>query len=88
MVRTAFGAEDPSGVQRLLVPFLRPFMKTPTRGATTSIYVASAPDLEQVTGRYFASSKPRSSAARSYDEVAAARLWQVSADLTGQATAA
>lgn len=88
VVRTAFGAEDPSGVQRLLVPFLRPFMKTPTRGATTSIYVASAPDLEQVTGRYFASSKPRSSAARSYDEVAAARLWQVSADLTGQATAA
>ena len=88
VVRTAFGAEDPSGVQRLLVPFLRPFMKTPTRGATTSIYLASAPDLEQVTGRYFASSKPRSSAARSYDEVAAARLWQVSADLTGQATAA
>ena len=28
------------------------------------------------------------SAARSYDEAAAARLWQVSADLTGQATAA
>jgi retinol dehydrogenase 14 len=88
VVRTAFGAEDPSGVQRLLVPFLRPFMKTPARGATTSIHLASAPDLEQVTGRYFASSKPRSSAARSYDEAAAARLWQVSADLTGQATAA
>lgn len=88
VVRTAFGAEDPSGVQRLLVPSLRPFMKSPTRGATTSIHVASAPDLEQVTGRYFASSKPRSSAARSYDEATAARLWQVSADLTGQATAA
>ena len=88
VVRTAFGAEDPSGVQRLLVPFLRPFMKTPTRGATTSIHLASAPDLQQVTGRYFASSKPRSSAARSYNEVTAARLWQVSADLTGQATAA
>jgi retinol dehydrogenase 14 len=88
VVHTAFGAEDPSGIQRLLVPFLRPFMKTPARGATTSIHLASAPDLEQVTGRYFASSKPRSSAVRSYDEAAAARLWQVSADLTGQATAA
>jgi hypothetical protein len=30
----------------------------------------------------------RSSAARGYDEAAAARLWPVSADLTGQATAA
>jgi retinol dehydrogenase 14 len=88
VVHTAFGAEDPSSVQHLLVPFLRPFMKSPARGATTSIHVASAPDLEQVTGRYFASSKPRSSADRSYDEAAAARLWQVSAELTGQATAA
>src|SRR3984885_3418868 len=44
VVHTAFGAEDPSGVQRLLVPFLRPLMKTPARGATTSIHLASAPD--------------------------------------------
>jgi len=44
--------------------------------------------VPKVTGRYFASSKPRSSAARSYDEAAVARLWQVSADLTGQVTAA
>ena len=81
VVRTAFGAEDPGGVQRLFTPFMRPFMKTPARGAATSIYLASAPDLEQVTGRYFASSKPRRSSKRSYDQAAAARLWQVSADL-------
>ena len=47
----------PRGIQRLLVPFLRPFMKTPAQGAATSIHVASAPELEQVTGRYFANSK-------------------------------
>jgi retinol dehydrogenase 14 len=61
---------------------MRPLMKTPAQGAATSIYLASAPGLEQVSGRYFASSKPRKSAKRSYDETAAARLWQVSADLT------
>ena len=88
VVRTSFGAEDPGGVQRMFVPFMRPFMKAPARGAATSIHLASAPDLEQVTGRYFAGSKPRRSSTRSYDEAAAARLWQVSADLTGQATAA
>jgi NAD(P)-dependent dehydrogenase (short-subunit alcohol dehydrogenase family) len=83
VVRTAFGAEDPGGVQRLFVPFLRPFMKTPAQGAATSIHLAAAPELAQVTGRYFANSKPKRSATRSYDEAAAARLWQVSADLVG-----
>ena len=87
LVNTAFGAEDPARAQRLLVPFLRPFMKTPTRGAATSIHVASAPDLEQVTGRYFANRNPKSSAKPSYDEATAARLWQLSADLVGLATA-
>jgi retinol dehydrogenase 14 len=83
VVRTSFGAGDPGAVQRLFVPFMRPFMKTPAQGAATSIHVASAPDLEQVTGRYFANSKPKRSSKRSYDGVAAARLWQVSANLVG-----
>ena len=61
VVNTSFGAEDPAGVQRLLVPFLRPFMKSPAQGAATSIHVASAPELERVTGRYFANGKPKRS---------------------------
>ncbi|MEO3859295.1 SDR family oxidoreductase [Acrocarpospora sp. B8E8] len=85
VVRTSFGAEDPSGIQRWLVPYMWPFMKTPAQGAATSIHVASAPDLQHVTGRYFANSKPKRSAKHSYDEAAAAQLWQVSADLVGLA---
>jgi len=83
VVSTAFGAEDPALVQRLVVPFMRPFMKSPSRGAATSIQVASDPDLERVTGCYFANGKPTRSSKRSHDEAAAARLWQVSADLVG-----
>jgi retinol dehydrogenase 14 len=83
VVNTSFGAEDPSGVQRMFVPFMRPFMKTPAQGAATSIHLASAPELEQVTGRYFVNSKPKKSSKHSYDEATAARLWQVSADLIG-----
>jgi retinol dehydrogenase 14 len=81
MVSTSFGAEDPATVQRLLVPMLRYFMKTPAQGAATSIHVASAPDLERVTGRYFTNSKPKKSSPRSYDQAVAARLWQISIDL-------
>ncbi len=83
VVRTSFGADDPGTVQRLLTPFMRPFMKAAAQGAATSVHLASAPDLERVTGRYFANSKPRKSSKRSYDQAAAARLWQVSSDLTG-----
>lgn len=83
VVNTAFGAEDPGRTQRLLVPLLRPFMKSPARGAATSIHVASSPDLVGVSGRYFANSRPKRSSQRSYDEAVAARLWQVSVELTG-----
>jgi len=83
VVSTSFGAEDPRGIQRLIIPFARPFLKTPAQGAATSIHLASAPDLEHVTGHYFVKSKPKRSAKRSYDEAAAARLWQVSTDLVG-----
>jgi retinol dehydrogenase-14 len=83
VVRTSFGAEDPGGVQRLFTPFMRPFMKSPAQGAATLIHVASAPDLEKVTGLYFVNNKPKRSSKQSYDENIAARLWQVSADLVG-----
>jgi retinol dehydrogenase 14 len=83
VVRTSFGAEEPGLIQRLLVPFARPFLKTPAQGAATSIHLASAPELEPVTGRYFTNHKLQRSSPRSYDEAVAARLWQVSAALVG-----
>jgi NAD(P)-dependent dehydrogenase (short-subunit alcohol dehydrogenase family) len=83
VVRTAFGAEDPGSIRRLLVPLARRFMKSPEQGAVTSIYLASAPELRDVSGQYFANRMPKRSSKRSYDEAAAARLWQVSADLVG-----
>ena len=83
VVSTSFGAEDPATVQRVLIPFLRRFMKTPAEGAATSIYLASAPALEQVSGCYFADGEPKTSSKLSYDQATAAWLWQVSADLVG-----
>lgn len=78
VVRTAFAAEDPSPGMRLMLPLVRPFMKTPAQGAATSIHLASAPEVEGVTGQYFANSRPKRSSAASYDVATAARLWEVS----------
>jgi retinol dehydrogenase-14 len=88
LVNTAFGAADPGRAQRLLVPALRPFMQSPPQGAATSIHLASATDLDQTTGRYFAKSKSTRSSKRSYDLAVAARLWDVSAELVGLTTPA
>ena len=82
VVRSGFGAEDPGRIQRLITPFMR-FLKSPEQGARTSIHLASSPEVEGVTGQFFADSKPRRSSRRSYDEAAALRLWEVSAELVG-----
>jgi retinol dehydrogenase-14 len=84
VVRTAFAAEDPSPLFKVLLPLIRPFMKTPEQGASTSIYLASSPEVEGVSGQYFANRKPRASSKASYDVDAAARLWSVSAELVGE----
>jgi len=82
VVRTGFGAEDPSVLTRAAMPFLR-FLKTPAHGALTSIYLASSADVEGISGRYFANGTPKSSDKLYYDATAAGRLWDVSADLVG-----
>ena len=83
VVATAFGAEDPGPLQEFLTPLVQRWMKTPEQGAQTSVYLASAPELENVTGQYFANSTPRKSSKRSYSQADADRLWQVSTALVG-----
>jgi NAD(P)-dependent dehydrogenase (short-subunit alcohol dehydrogenase family) len=59
------------------------FAISPEEGAKTSIYLASSPEVEGVTGKYFAKQKPVSPSAASQDDGAARRLWDVSEELTG-----
>ena len=86
VVSTSFGAEDPTLLTRMARPLMR-FMKTPAQGAATSTYLASSPEVQGTTGRYFANSTPKTSNKSSYDTAAANRLWQVSADLVGLTSA-
>ena len=83
MTNTAFSAEDPARIFAPLVAVLRPFMRSPERGADTPVYLASSPEAEGVTGRYFANRTARKSHKSSYDTATTARLWQVSAELVG-----
>ena len=87
VARTSFGAEDQAHFA-VLIRMAGPFMKTAAQGAVTPVYLASSPQVEGVTGRYFANRKPKTSAKAAYDTAAAARLWQVSAELAGITAAA
>ncbi len=68
---------------KLAIAMLRPFFRTPESGAATSIYLASSPEVEGVSGKYFSDGKERQSSNASYDVGAARRLWEISAQMTG-----
>ena len=83
VVRTSFGKEDSDRWMRLVLPLVRPFMKTPDQGAATPIYLASSPAVDGVSGAYFAHQRTRKSSKASYDRDLAHRLWEVSTSLVG-----
>ncbi len=61
----------------------RHFLLTPAEGARTTVHVATAPELETVTGEYFARCRPSPTSAAARDGAAAARLWDVSWEMVG-----
>ena len=61
------------------------FFQSPDNGAATSVYVATSPEVEGVTGKYFAKCRELAPAPHASDREAAERLWQVSEQLTGLA---
>ncbi len=57
-------------------------MISPEKGAETSIYLASSPQVEGLSGRYFVKKAEARSSDKSYDAGLARRLWDVSTELT------
>jgi NAD(P)-dependent dehydrogenase (short-subunit alcohol dehydrogenase family) len=71
-----------SGAFGFVVRALTPLMKSPEKGAETSIYLASSPEVEGLSGGYFVKKAEARSSDASYDERIARRLWEASAELT------
>ena len=65
----------------------RLFFTSPANGAQTSIYLASSPEVEGVSGKYFSKKRVREFPASANDEASARRLWQISGELTKLGTA-
>jgi NAD(P)-dependent dehydrogenase (short-subunit alcohol dehydrogenase family) len=87
VIASGFGKNDP-GFFRFLVKLGAPLLASPEKGARTSVYLASSPQVEGVTGKYFKSSKENKSSRQSRDEAAQKRLWDFTERLVSDAPAA
>jgi len=84
VVSSGLGGDGDLGrMASLAKPLVRPFILSPQQGAQTSIYLASSPDVEGITGAYWVKSAPTSPAPAAQDDAAARRLWEVSDELAG-----
>ena len=68
----------------LAVKLARPLLLTPAQGADTVIYLAAAPEVAGVNGRFFERREAVESSPVSYDGEAARRLWEESEALTAE----
>jgi hypothetical protein len=83
-VGTNFGREGDMGiVGGVGVLLARPFAISSATGARTSIYLASSPDVNDVSGQYFYKCRVAKPSNAALDDAAAARLWEISAEMTG-----
>jgi NAD(P)-dependent dehydrogenase (short-subunit alcohol dehydrogenase family) len=80
---TATSVVRDSLLLRLGIQVGRLFLRTPAEGARTSLFLATAPELQEVTGRYFVNGRLRQPSRAARDPEAARRLWQVSLQLCG-----
>lgn len=85
--RTRFG-DNLRGLPALFPLFMKriPFLfAAPSRGARTSAYLASSPEVASISGRFFMNEREMRTKPISYDLDAARRLWEISEDMTGGA---
>ena len=86
-VATDFAYNNFHGLLWLVRPFYWLYQKfsaiSPEEGAETMIYLASSPEVEGVTGKYFYKRREKRSTPVSYDVSVAKRLWEISEKMTG-----
>ena len=82
VVGTGFGQNN--GIfSKILFNLSKPFMRSSEKGAETSIYLCSSPDVSDVSGQYFYNCKIAKTTKWANNQEDADRLWDLSKELTG-----
>jgi NAD(P)-dependent dehydrogenase (short-subunit alcohol dehydrogenase family) len=82
-VNTSLGSQNKAWYSKPLRLILRPFFRSPLKGAESIIYLATKQD-DGVTGEYFVDSKIHKSSTYSKNLEEAHKLWGLSEELVGQ----
>lgn len=80
-VATGFAKNNGRLIAALMSIFAPLVGRSPAKGAETSIYLASSPDVADISGEYFYDSRVVSPAPQATDHEVARRLWDVSAEM-------
>lgn len=83
-VASNFGRNNGGAFRGFITVLQKLLAISPEQGAQTPLYVATSPEVEGVTGRYFAKGKQRHPSTAALSVADAQRLWQVNEQLVGQ----
>jgi NAD(P)-dependent dehydrogenase (short-subunit alcohol dehydrogenase family) len=81
-VASRFGRDGDGGfLAEIAMTLGRPLAQSPEKGARTSVYLASSPDVDGVSGAYFYRCRQTRPSSVALDDEAARRLWALSEEL-------
>ena len=81
VVGTSFGQNNSNNLNKVLSFIARPFMITSEKGAETSIYLCSSPDVSNISGQYFYNCKVTKTSKWAQSKEDADRLWELSKEM-------
>ena len=88
LVNTGFGKNNPGILMKIMGVLIPLIARSPEKGAQTSIYLASSPEVQSITGKYFVDCRVTQPAPQAADMDVARKLWEVSAEMVNLADAA
>jgi NAD(P)-dependent dehydrogenase (short-subunit alcohol dehydrogenase family) len=87
VIASSFGQSGP-GWMRFGVKLVAPLLSSPEKGAATTLYLATSPAVEGVTGKYFKDKKPVKPSRQASDPETGRRLWALSEALVAKSAPA
>jgi len=87
LTSTGFGQNNPGLLMKIMGAVIPLIARSPEKGAKTSIYLASSPEVQSITGKYFVDCKVTQPAPQAVDNAVAKKLWDVSAEMAHLADA-
>jgi NAD(P)-dependent dehydrogenase (short-subunit alcohol dehydrogenase family) len=84
---TGFGKNNPGFLMKIMGAVVPLIARSPEKGAETSIYLSSSPEVQSITGKYFVDCKVAQPAPQATDMAVARKLWDISAEMVHLADA-